>query len=267
MDSLKEFLRPPMQFHANLVENWRPSDTPIQYNQSKKSKKIPYGPDDIEYKNNNRGFRCDDFTDWKKHDHRIVYAGCSFTEGIGLPLEDVWSKTHNGMVNKKIGKEIPYWSLAVGGTGTDQLVRNLFVEGEKLRPQVVLAYIPYVERRERWHEDKWIASSKFTKDDKATRVLFTDPRYIKYQTEKNFAMISLLMEKWDSIFLFSTTDFFFEYYSVELPRIVRIDVGKTLLNYLDYARDGIHAGPVSHQVFAEKFFDKSWPVVKEKLNI
>lgn len=267
MDSLKEFLRPPMLSKADLKESWRPSDTMAQYEKSKKSKKIPYGPDDIEYKNNNRGFRCDDFTDWQNHDHRIVYAGCSFTEGIGLPLEDVWSKTHNGMVKKKIGKEIPYWSLAVGGTGTDQLVRNLFIEGERLRPQVVLAYIPYIERRERWHEDKWIVSSKFTKDDKGTRLLFTDPRYIKYQTEKNFAMISLLMEKWDSIFLFNTTDFFFEYYSIDLPRIARIDAGETLLKYLDYARDGVHAGPDSHRAFAEKFFDNSWPIIKEKLNI
>lgn len=251
---------------ANLVENWRPSDTWIQYQQSKKFKSIPYGPDDIEYKNNNRGFRSDDFTDWQKHDYRIVYVGCSFTEGIGLPIDHVWSKIHKGMIEKKIGKEIPYWSLAVGGTGTDQIVRNLFVEGELLRPQIVLAYIPYLERRERWHDDRWIVSSRFTKDDKATRVLFTDPKYIRYQTEKNFAMISLLMEKWDGIFLYNTSDFFFEENTIELPRMTKIDAGDSLLNYLDYARDGIHAGPVSHQVFAEKFFEKSWPIIQAKIN-
>ncbi len=267
MDSLKEFLRPPMIAYANVEERWRPSDTEQQYHKAKHQFEIPYGPNDIIYRNNNRGFRCDDFEDFNQHRYRILFSGCSFTEGIGLPLEDVWSKVFHSMLCEKIGTYIPYWNIAVGGTGTDQIVRNLYCEGDLLRPQVVISYIPYLVRRERWHEDKWIISSRYNRDDRAAKKVFTNERLIQYHTEKNFAFIDLLMEKWDSIFLYSSCDYFFEFKSINLPRMYKCNSGDALLNYLDYARDGIHAGPVSHRTLAEKMFQNSWPIIRQKLNI
>lgn len=43
-------------------------------------------PVDIEYKINRNGFRCNNFTD----DPGIIFLGCSFTYGTGMPLEDIW---------------------------------------------------------------------------------------------------------------------------------------------------------------------------------
>ncbi len=266
MDHFREFLRSPMIEYKNIVEYWRPSDTLEQYDKAIKEKDIPYGPQDIEYRNNNRGYRSDDFDSWQNHKYRIVYAGCSHTEGIGLPLDHVWSKVFHKMLCEKLNHDIPFWSIAVGGTGTDQIARNLFHEGELLRPQVVLAFIPFIERRERWHEDRWVINSRFNRDDRAARKVFTDGRYVAYQTEKNFSFISLMMEKWDSIFLYSSTDYFFSYYKIQLPRIAKVECGDSLLNYYDYARDGIHAGPLSHKAFAEQLFKNSWPTIEQKLN-
>ena len=74
-----EFLRIIRPDLVNKTLYWADSDTEEQYNKVKD--RVPYGPNDITYKYNNYGFRCDDFTDWRENPIRILFAGCSMTEG------------------------------------------------------------------------------------------------------------------------------------------------------------------------------------------
>lgn len=266
MNPKEEFTRVPMVERANIVEKWRPSDTEEQYQIAKIKFPTNYGPNDIEYRNNNRGYRCDDFDLWENYRYRIVFAGSSDTEGVGLPLEHCWAKVMHKMICDKLGQKIPYWNIAVGGTGTDQMVRYLYHEGNILRPQVVISYLPFLERRERWHNDRWILSSEYTKTDRDAKKLFVDKRYIEYQTEKNFTMISLLMEKWKGIFIYNTNEILYNEQQLMLPRIVKKTVSPVLQDYLDHARDGVHAGPISHRTFAESMFEQSWSIIKEQFD-
>ena len=56
-----------------------------------------YPDANISYKLNNYGYRSDNFN--KADVTNSLFAGCSFTFGVGLPLENVWCK----VVHNRIG--------------------------------------------------------------------------------------------------------------------------------------------------------------------
>ena len=75
----------------NKTLYWKASDTENKFKTKLKEKPeaVSYWKDkSIEYRYNNYGFRT--YDDFNKDDEGIVCLGCSFTEGIGLPLEYNW---------------------------------------------------------------------------------------------------------------------------------------------------------------------------------
>lgn len=74
----------------------------------------------ITYSYNSLGFRCEDHTNLENKDY-ILFTGCSLTEGVGLALET----TYPYIVAKNLN--LPYYNLAVGGSGPDILKQNLFL--------------------------------------------------------------------------------------------------------------------------------------------
>src|SRR3712207_3164408 len=72
----------------NAVLKWYPSGTEDNYH--KRGNKA-FGPDDIEYRLNEHGYRADRL-DPDSPNLKIMFLGCSFTFGTGLPLEQVWTK-------------------------------------------------------------------------------------------------------------------------------------------------------------------------------
>lgn len=254
---MNQFLRPPKDVECNMSLNWKPMDTLERYKKLKI--KVPYGPDDITYRFNNKGFRCDDFDSWENHPYRILFAGCSLTEGIGLPLDDCWAKILQNKISNKMNTKIPYWNLADGGTGIDHMIRNLYIEGNSLKPQIIISILPSLERRERWHRDYY---GSWFKTQKTAQILL-DEKFISYQLEKNFAFLNLLLEKWDSYFLFASYDKSFNSKYMNYSRIKQIDFG---LETTDLARDGFHPGPKSNFMFAQKVFQNYWPYIKDKLD-
>ena len=69
---LMEFVNPPNDPFANITCKWKIADNEKQYYKVKNN--VPYGIDDIEYKHNSDGFRCDEFSDWKFYKNRILFA-------------------------------------------------------------------------------------------------------------------------------------------------------------------------------------------------
>lgn len=248
-----EFITSPFQERANTSLQWTPSDTYEQF--CKVKDKVQYGPDDISYDFNDKGFRCDNFDLWEKYPYRMVFAGCSFTEGIGLPLEDTWAKVFHKMICEKLGTNIPYWNIAKGGSGLDSISRALYVDCDMLKPQVVISYLPFLERRERWHRDLW-APGSISPETK----LFIDERYVVYQTEKNLAFINLLLEKWNAIMLTMPVDYEFDFTKIPLSRIKFTEHYSTKAR--DLARDGMHSGPKANAEFAEELFKRFWPGIR-----
>lgn len=260
----KQFLQLMRPEKANKTFNWMPIDTEDNYYKVIKTTKVPYGPNDFDYKYNNYGFRCDDFDDWRKFPYRILFAGCSMTEGIGVPLEDVWPKILHKKICEHYEIEMPFWSVAVGGTGIDQLVRYIYNAKDLLRPHIIISYLPSKERREPAFEIPWGHWSLDYPDGKNTRV-FLDPGLIEYQTEKNLAMLDMILKEINCTFLFSSSmwDFNISDY-IDSPRFIQ---RPHIPEQYDLGRDGLHAGPETNKIMAERVFNDFRPKIEELLGL
>ena len=98
----------------------------------------------IKYTYNNFGFRSND--DFSNTEEGIVCLGCSFTEGIGLPIELNWGH----LVAKKLGKK--HYNLGQGALGLDSAFRLLLGYKDSLKFKDVFLLIPPPYRYE------WIIS-------------------------------------------------------------------------------------------------------------
>lgn len=257
---MPEFLKIPRTFNIDVIKQWQPSDTEEQYLKAKKQFDICYGPNDIEYKYNNYGFRCDDFDSWKNHPYRILFAGCSMTEGIGIPLENTWAKIMHNMICQDLNISIPFWSIAAGGTGLDQMTRYFYHFGELLQPHIVISNLPDISRRELW-------DAEFSYYEEKTHSILFDGKFTDYQTEKNLVMMELLLEKWNSFFTFVTYNTDFDISYMNLKRFKQFEMFTIHRHEWDFARDGMHSGPNVNRLFAERFYNLINSLVKEKIGL
>lgn len=251
--------------NANVVSKWAPAaDTEENYNKINGTHNLPYGPNDIEYRYNNYGFRCDDFESWEKHPYRILFAGCSMTDGTGLPIDDIWAKILHKKLCEHYDIVMPYWTIAAGGTGIDHMVRCIYNLKTFLRPQVIISYLPNKGRRELAFDTHWGPWSLDTPEGKDTKV-FLEERLIDYQTEKNIAMLEMILNEIDCSFLFSSSmwDFDIKDYTGS-PRFVQ---RPHVPEQYDIARDGIHAGPNTNIIMADRAFEFFGPIIAEKLGL
>lgn len=260
----KEFFKIVRPNLANKTFKWMTADTEENYRKVIRTTEVPYGPNDIEYKYNNYGFRCDDFESWEKHPYRILYAGCSMTEGIGLPLSDIWPTLLHKKLCSSLGVEIPYWTIASGGTGIDQMVRYIYNLKDLLRPQIIISYLPSKERRELSFETRWGPWSLETIEGKDTKV-FLEEDLVQYHTEKNLAMLDMMLKEIDCYFLFSSSmgDFKIKDW-IDSPRFIQRD---HVPEQYDVARDGIHAGPNTNIIMADRAYEFFLPIVAKKLGL
>jgi hypothetical protein len=131
---------------SNITSHWSDFDNKDLFNKnmSYKSKsdllqKLGWDhPDKITYQYNSHGFRTPEFDNKKAG----LALGCSFTEGIGLPIESVWVSVLSALLN------FPIWNLGVGGSSTDSCFRLLDHYLNYLNIEFVVACIPYKKRFE-----------------------------------------------------------------------------------------------------------------------
>jgi hypothetical protein len=90
------------------------------------------------YKFNSYGFRCDEFTE----DPSILFLGCSYTCGIGLPIETVWTS----IVAQSLG--LKSVNLGQGGGSNDTAFRLGYHWIPKLKPRLVILLSPFEHRKE-----------------------------------------------------------------------------------------------------------------------
>lgn len=257
----KEFLKLRRSELSNKTFYWADSDTEDQYLKIKDKMNIPYGPGDIEYKYNNYGFRCDDFDIWEKYPYRILFAGCSMTEGTGVPLHDTWAKQMHNMICARIG-QMPFWSVASAGSGIDHMIRYIYNIKDLVKPQIIISYVPDKVRRERWFEDRWSAWSLDIDVEKNTRIML-DEKFVEYQTEKNLAMLDMVLNELDAVFLYSSSmkDFSISDYINSSKYIQKHHIPEQY----DFGRDGLHAGPKTNNIMAKHAFEFFWPVIEQRL--
>jgi hypothetical protein len=146
----------PYSYNANVTKQWEFGDSFENYLERKR--KNPnlktYLPEDFFYKFNNLGFRSDDFDN--DTDIKILYSGCSLTEGVGLPLEHTWHGILNNFISKEIDKPLKTFNLGTGGASIDFITRSIYIiiEHYNFLPDMVNILLPPVMRKELITENK-----------------------------------------------------------------------------------------------------------------
>ena len=101
------------------------------------SKDWLYRTKEVNYQRNSHGHRCGDATNCK-----IVFAGCSITEGISVALEDTFAYK----VSTTLG--LKYYNLGINGFGPDMLSINLSKWIELYgAPDIVVLQWPQAHRK------------------------------------------------------------------------------------------------------------------------
>lgn len=104
----------------------------------------------ITYKFNSYGYRMDKELDEVNLDNYIAFFGCSFTTGVGLPLEETYSYT----ISKNIGSD--YINGAIGGSSTDFAFHNIvkLISTVPKKPKAIIVNWPELTRTFYWINDK-----------------------------------------------------------------------------------------------------------------
>lgn len=110
----------------------------------------------VVYTFNHDSFRSDDFTKNHKGKH-VLFSGCSNTEGVGSPLETIWTKSlYNELI--KHNDLSGFFSLAKAGNGWQKIIVNFMIYGEKYGfPDFFFVMLPNIARFWDWHpkEKRW----------------------------------------------------------------------------------------------------------------
>jgi hypothetical protein len=106
-----------------------------------------YGENDFVYKFNSLGFRSSEFDN--NDPIKILYLGCSVTEGTGLPIEHIWASFLNNQISEEIGKPIKLYNVSRGGNSIDTIVRHAYLTiKNNFKPDFVFFMMPSITRKE-----------------------------------------------------------------------------------------------------------------------
>lgn len=235
---------------ANQVLDWLPSDTQENY---KKLIQDPVHqtyfaemgwdkPGAITYKFNSEGYRADEFDGGPY----LMALGCSYTAGIGLPVEDTWPHKTAVALGLKCA------NLAWGGYSADTCYRLAEYWIDKLQPKYVCMLVPPRSRIELLL-DKELANNSipvevylpqseskyFNSNDLFLKHWFLNDDNATINQRKNVRAIKQLCNE----FNIPCTILYAEQHMAQS----REEVG--------YARDYMHAGPKAHTIVAEEYIN------------
>lgn len=196
-----------------------------------------YRTEKIYYKFNKHGHRCVDI-DQLEQDY-FLFAGCSFTEGVGLKLE----RTYPYIVSQHFNRS--YYNISLGGSGPDVTLYNLigFLSQVKHKPNLVIIQWPDFSRF--FHMDKKFYPHYYNSHDSSElyKLLVTDDvierqnlfyREYALQFLKNLGITNVL-----------------EYTTQKDYNTVKLQMPA----WIDKARDLSHPGNLTHQSWANSLIN------------
>jgi len=219
--------------YAGQTIDWLPSDTQQLYNMHtkqdnanrRKIKNLNFNSENVKYKFNDYGFRCDNF----KTNNNIVFLGCSLTLGTGINLENTFSQT----IADKL--KLNNCNLALAGGSNDSMFRIAYHWLPQLNPDVVVCFAPTKERSEFFidnrHEN---LMATHTKNNSWYMNYLKEDNNFKVNYQKNKMAIEHLCAQVNAKLLFlHVEDWEFDYRN-------------------DLARDLMHPGVNSHGLIANE---------------
>lgn len=248
-NTMRQFENPPWHpgvNEANTVSEFMPTDTKESF---EKLCQVPeyreyfrqqgwLEPGAITYAINSYGFRCEEFDDRDC----IIALGCSFTVGIGLPVESTWPQ----IVGKALGL-VPY-TMAWGGSSADTCFRLAEYWVPRLRPKAVFMLTPPPNRFELIKAtgvppiDNYMPNSESnsaTEIDGFLKHWHTMDENSRLNQKKNKLAIRAMCTEFDIPF--------YEYEAFGHMSLSREEIG--------YARDRMHGGAGGHAKLAERMLN------------
>lgn len=215
---------------------WSGSDSEENF---KKNPKPGYDEKSIIYSYNSHGFRSEEF-DFNTDKKNILAVGCSFTEGIGLRLEDTW--VH------KVSKHFPNHkchNFGYNGRGAEWVARSLYNVVPVARPEIVFIFWPPMPRVEFWipaadHACAPISLTSHCQGALQYKYAFDDANL--FQIKKR---CELMVDELQYRYQFVKIDLHFEETDSEIIQLPFTE---------DFARDN-HWSPSMHTYIAKKFIN------------
>lgn len=197
-------------------------------------------PGAITYKINSHGFRCDEF---EFNSNCIVTLGCSFTMGIGLPVQSVWPS----LVGKAL--ESTVYNLSWGGNSADTCFRLAEFWLPRLKPKAVFMLTPPSSRFELLMASQWQKAEVFLPAAEIASNHKDYENYLKhwYSEDEN----SRLNRRKNQLAIKGLAD------EIGVPCFIynAEDWMAHSREELGYARDRMHAGPDGHEKLAKRILD------------
>jgi hypothetical protein len=264
--------------------NWNPPDSEENY-KIYNSLKPNYTTNEITYSFNDDGYRCDSFS--KESEFPILFMGCSFTEGVGLPLNEVWSYHFHKKISTLTNKNIPFWSLGKGGTSIDYAARCFYKYCPQLKPKYVFYLMSGISRREYSYESTEMQSwypnptplHKSSDSFKTMNKVFCDPNFAAYQALRSAMILNSVasvsntkififgldmdgtVDEYTKIELFKKFDNI-EYFPIKFNQTnMLLSIPEFILNRPTKARDNSHPGAV----WQYKMYNTIWELIKNKI--
>ena len=283
-----------LDHQKNTTSIWSGPDNETTFNKVQKNKDIStYSIDDFRYVRNSKEFRSAEFDN--STPIKILYAGCSLTEGVGLPMDHTWCGFINDKISKQLNRPVQMFNIGLGGFSTSSIVRFTKITIDSgFTPDLVLFLLPSVVRSEHLHLTKYGLEvvnfiPSFTPDDPEQRSFFKRIQNCSsiHDSIRSFFSDLIFIDTylgakgipyyfgiWDNCEVeLSKTDVIslMEAIKSHSPTQVRekfidssmhFDHNHFMLNGFlkpfkyNFARDGQHFGPNSHFNFSNDFYSK-----------
>lgn len=107
-----------------------------------------YSPESVSYKFNSRGYRSMDI-DLKNPspNKKIAFIGCSITQGVGVPWEELWTTRLTEMLSAHYGEEFEQHNFGYGGTGNDMMAMIAYQIVPVIKPDLLVVLFANPARR------------------------------------------------------------------------------------------------------------------------
>ena len=199
----------------------------------------------VEYRFNNYGFRTDDDFDLDNPAPGIITIGCSYTEGIGINVEDTWGYK----ICQKLGCK--FYNLGQSGTGIEAQYRLLKAWAPILKPIAILS------------QGSWNNRYEFIIGD---NIVFVNPWSVEMfdKNHSNFYTKLVTSELNNELMVVRTYDAikqvisemkipFYELHPESIDNVVLDCISGSGGQYNDYARDLSHPGKLYNSAVANYF--------------
>lgn len=229
----------------NTVSKWHAPDTADLFSKhlsntdsAAQLQSLGWTAHNVEYRFNNFGFRTDDDFDIVDPKPGIMIVGCSFAEGEGINLEDMWGYK----VCKKFN--CVFYNMSQGGSSAETQYRMIKAWAPIIKPIAILSQDFHPYRYELWPNNKCIHVNPWTDIDayKIDSTFYNDVLMNDYQNDL------MLSRTYDAI-KHVVNELNIPFYEVS-----QCDLEKYQIPETDYARDLSHPGKLYNTSVANHFY-------------